>query len=61
MIMASDMIADMRPTRVEDNNISVSVHPDSRQEADRSSMRSGSAARSRCPSQTSSGTTTLAV
>ena len=35
MIMASDMIAGMGPTRVEGNNISISVHPDSRQDADR--------------------------
>jgi PhnB protein len=35
MIMASDMIAGMGPKRVEGNNISISVHPDSRQEADR--------------------------
>lgn len=35
MIMASDTIAGMGPERVEGNNISISVHPDSRQEADR--------------------------
>jgi PhnB protein len=35
MIMASDMIADMGPKRVEGNNFSISVHPASRQEADR--------------------------
>ena len=35
MIMASDMIAGMGPTRVVGNNISISVHPDNRQEADR--------------------------
>ena len=35
MIMASDMIAGMGPTRVEGNNISISVHPGSKQEADR--------------------------
>jgi PhnB protein len=35
MIMASDMIAGMGPQRVEGNNISLSVHPDSRQDADR--------------------------
>lgn len=35
MIMASDMIAGMGPARVEGNNISISVHPDSQQEADR--------------------------
>jgi PhnB protein len=35
MIMASDMIAGMGPARVEGNNISISVHPSSRQEADR--------------------------
>ena len=35
MIMASDMIAGMGPTRVEGNNISISVHPATRQEADR--------------------------
>jgi len=35
MIMASDMIAGMGPARVEGNNISISLHPDSRQEADR--------------------------
>ncbi len=35
MIMASDMIAGMGPTRVEGNNISISVHPNSKQEADR--------------------------
>ena len=35
MIMASDMIAGMGPTRVVGNNISISVHPDSKQEADR--------------------------
>jgi PhnB protein len=35
MIMASDMIAGMGPKRVEGNNISISVHPDSQQEADR--------------------------
>jgi PhnB protein len=35
MIMASDTIAGMGPQRVEGNNISISVHPDSKQEADR--------------------------
>jgi PhnB protein len=35
MIMASDMIEGMGPTRVEGNNFSISVHPDSKQEADR--------------------------
>jgi PhnB protein len=35
MIMASDMIAGMGPSRVEGNNISISVHPGSKQEADR--------------------------
>jgi PhnB protein len=35
MMMASDMIAGMGPTRVEGNNIAISVHPDSKQEADR--------------------------
>ncbi len=35
MIMASDTIAGMGPGRVEGNNISISVHPASRQEADR--------------------------
>jgi PhnB protein len=35
MIMASDMIDGMGPPRVEGNNISISVHPDSKQEADR--------------------------
>jgi PhnB protein len=35
MIMASDMLAGMGPKRVEGNNISISVHPDSKQEADR--------------------------
>lgn len=35
MIMASDMIEGMGPRRVEGNNVFMSVHPDSRQEADR--------------------------
>lgn len=35
MLMASDMLEGMGPQRVEGNNISISVHPDSRQEADR--------------------------
>ncbi len=35
MIMASDMIAGMGPKRIEGNNVSISVHPDSKQEADR--------------------------
>jgi PhnB protein len=35
MLMASDMLPGMGPARVEGNNISLSVHPDSRQEADR--------------------------
>jgi PhnB protein len=35
MIMASDMIEGMGPERVEGNNFSISVHPDSKQEADR--------------------------
>ncbi len=35
MIMASDMLEGMGPVRVEGNNISISVHPDSRAEADR--------------------------
>ncbi len=35
MIMASDMIAGMGPERVVGNNISISVHPDSKQDADR--------------------------
>lgn len=34
-IMASDRMPGMGPARVEGNNFSVSVHPDSRQEADR--------------------------
>jgi PhnB protein len=35
MIMASDMISGMGPKRIEGNNSSISVHPDSRQDADR--------------------------
>ena len=35
MIMGSDMLPGMGPARVEGNNFSISVHPDSRQEADR--------------------------
>jgi PhnB protein len=35
MLMASDMIAGMGPARVEGTNFSISVHPDSRQDADR--------------------------
>lgn len=35
MIMASDMLAGMGPARVEGNNFSISVHPKSRQDADR--------------------------
>jgi PhnB protein len=35
MIMASDMLPGMGPKRVEGNNFSISVHPDSREEADR--------------------------
>jgi PhnB protein len=35
MIMASDTIAGMGPRRIEGNNISISVHPRSRSEADR--------------------------
>ena len=35
MIMGSDMLPGMGPQRVEGNNFSISVHPDSRQEADR--------------------------
>ena len=35
MIMGSDMLSGMGPARVEGNNYSISVHPDSRQEADR--------------------------
>ncbi len=35
MIMASDIIAGMGPQRVEGNNISISVHPDNKQDADR--------------------------
>jgi len=35
MIMGSDMLPGMGPARVEGNNYSISVHPDSRQEADR--------------------------
>jgi PhnB protein len=35
MIMGSDMLPGMGPKRVEGNNFSISVHPDSRQEADR--------------------------
>ena len=35
MIMASDMIEGMGPERVEGNNVSISIHPASRQEADR--------------------------
>lgn len=35
MVMASDTIAGMGPGRVEGNNISISVHPDSRADADR--------------------------
>lgn len=35
MIMASDRIEGMSPKRLEGNNFSISVHPDSKQEADR--------------------------
>src|SRR5690349_12022295 len=35
MLMCSDMLPGMGPRRVEGNNFSLSVHPDSRQEADR--------------------------
>lgn len=35
MIMGSDMLPGMGPKLVEGNNFSISVHPDSRQEADR--------------------------
>ena len=35
MIMGSDMLPGMGPRRVEGNNFSLSVHPASRQEADR--------------------------
>lgn len=35
MIMGSDMLPGMGPARVEGNNFSISVHPDTRQEADR--------------------------
>jgi PhnB protein len=35
MLMASDMIEGMGPKRIEGNNVSISVHPDSRPEADR--------------------------
>jgi PhnB protein len=35
MIMGSDMLPGMGPKRVEGNNFSISVHPDSRSEADR--------------------------
>ena len=35
MLMASDMIEGMGPERVEGNNFSISVHPDSKEEADR--------------------------
>ena len=35
MIMASDTIAGMGPGRVEGNNVSLSIHPDTRQDADR--------------------------
>ena len=35
MIIGSDMIPGMGPARVEGNNFSIPVHPDSRQEADR--------------------------
>lgn len=35
MLMASDMIEGMGPERVEGNNFSISVHPDSKPEADR--------------------------
>lgn len=35
LLMASDMLPGMGPQRVEGNNFSISVHPDSRQEADR--------------------------
>ncbi|MEZ4586672.1 MAG: VOC family protein [Gemmatimonadales bacterium] len=35
MLMASDMIEGMGPPRVEGNNISISIHPSSKAEADR--------------------------
>jgi PhnB protein len=35
MIMGSDTLPGMGPKRVEGNNFSISVHPDSKQEADR--------------------------
>jgi PhnB protein len=35
MLMASDRLAGMGPAPVEGNNISISVHPDSKPEADR--------------------------
>ena len=35
LIMASDLVEGMGPRRVEGNNVSISVHPASRQDADR--------------------------
>ena len=35
MVMASDMLEGMGPKRVEGNNFSISIHPDSKQQADR--------------------------
>lgn len=35
MLMASDVLEGMGPPRVEGNNISISIHPSSRSEADR--------------------------
>ena len=35
MLMGSDMLPGMGPKRVEGNNFSISVHPESKQEADR--------------------------
>lgn len=34
-LMASDVLAGMGPKRVEGNNVSISLHPDSRHDADR--------------------------
>lgn len=64
MLMASDTIEGMGPSLVEGNNFSISVHPDSRPEADRifaALTEGGKAELFPCLLRTISGATTSAA
>ena len=61
MLMGTDALESMGQTLVVGNNVSISIHPDSRQEADRFSPPCRRAERSRCRWPTSRGETITAT